>query len=49
MKYKVTGLILVLIGMIEMILIPEDATGGFFIILLAICLIFGKQDHIRPI
>lgn len=49
MKYKLIGIILALIGIIEMYSIPEDATAGFFIILLAACLIFGKQDRISPV
>lgn len=43
MKYKCLGLILLIIGIIEMLLIPEDATAGFFLILLAICLLFSKE------
>lgn len=49
MKYRLMGLILALIGLLEMICLPEDATAGFFIILLSMCLIFGKQDRIRPV
>ena len=49
MKYRLMGLLLALIGMIEMFLLPEDATAGFFIILLSMCLIFGKQDRIKPV
>ena len=49
MKYKCYGLLFLIIGIIEMALLPEDATAGFFIILLSICLIFGKQDCRSPI
>lgn len=44
MKQRIYGIILLLIGIIEMILLPEDATGGFMICLLSLCLIFGKNE-----
>lgn len=49
MKERFFGIILALIGIAEMMIFPEDATAGFFLILLSVCLLFGKQDRIRPI
>ena len=46
MKYKCFGLILLAIGIIEMILLPEDATAGFFIMLLSVCLLFSKDEFL---
>ena len=43
MKNKILGLILLIVGIAEMKLIPEDATAGFMIILMALCLIFSKN------
>jgi hypothetical protein len=43
MKNKILGLILLLVGIIEMKLLPEDATAGFMCCLMALCLIFSKN------
>jgi len=49
MKQKIYGIVLLMIGIIEMVLLPEDATGGFMICLLSLCLMFGKNDLPRNI
>lgn len=41
-KQKCLGVILLCIGILAMILFPEDATGGFFVLLMAFCLIISK-------
>lgn len=41
-KQKCLGVILLCIGILAMILFPEDATGGFFVSLMAFCLISSK-------
>ena len=41
-KQKCLGVILLCIGILAMILFPEDATGGFFVPLMAFCLIISK-------
>lgn len=43
MKNKLLGLILLFVGIAEMKLLPEDATAGFMVILMALCLIFSKN------
>ena len=42
-KQKCLGVILLCIGILAMILFPEDATGGFFVSLMAFCLIISKS------
>lgn len=41
-KQKCLGVILLCIGILAMVLFPDDATGGFFVSLMAFCLIISK-------
>lgn len=43
MKQRIYGVILLFVGIAEMILLPEDATGGFMVCLMALCLIFSRN------
>lgn len=44
-KQKCLGVILLAIGILAMILFPEDATAGFFVSLMAFCLILCKPTY----
>lgn len=44
-KQKCLGVILLCIGILAMILFPDDATGGFIALLMAFCLIVSKTYY----
>lgn len=46
-QQKAIGVILLAIGILEMCLLPEEATAGFMIILLSMCLILGKFEEMQ--
>lgn len=42
LKQKCLGIILLCVGILAMVMLPEDATGGLFVSFMALCLILGK-------
>lgn len=44
MKQRIYGVILLFVGIAEMILLPEDATGGFMVCIMALCLMTCRND-----
>ena len=45
LKQKCLGVIMLAIGILSMIIFPEDATAGFFVSLMAVCLIVCRPEQ----